>query len=150
MRSISRKSETLVSDLASLALVAISNTEVFSRLGRMKGRSIWTNAHHLAGGTHPSKNKQAPDRFFPYNSFSSTSTICVVSMPIFVEGSKFQAKFFHWTTFYSKKRLLNLPEAPWTRTPAQLVRLVYKVGIWSYSKIPGRTCFMLLIAGYCQ
>ena len=51
--SFSRKSDTSVSDLATLALVARSTTGVFSGLGRMKGRSIWAIAQDLASGTHP-------------------------------------------------------------------------------------------------
>jgi hypothetical protein len=46
------KSDTSVGDLATLALVARSTTEVFSGLGRMKGRSIWGIAQDLASGTH--------------------------------------------------------------------------------------------------
>ena len=52
-RSISRKSETLISDLATLSLVARSTSGVFSGLGRMKGRSIWAIAQDIASGTHP-------------------------------------------------------------------------------------------------
>ena len=52
-RSTSRISDTSVSDLATLALVARSTNGVFSGLGRMKGRSIWAIAQDLASGTHP-------------------------------------------------------------------------------------------------
>ena len=51
--SVSRKSETSVSDLATLALIARSTTGVLSGLGRMKGRSIWTIAQDPASGTYP-------------------------------------------------------------------------------------------------
>ena len=52
-RSVSRKSAMSVSNLATLALMARSTTGIFSRLGRMKGRSIWAIAQDLASGTHP-------------------------------------------------------------------------------------------------
>ena len=52
-RSVSRKNETSVSDLATLALMARSTTGVLSGLGRMKGRSIWAVAQDLANGIHP-------------------------------------------------------------------------------------------------
>ena len=51
--SVSRKSETSVSDLATFALVARSTSGIFSGLGRMKGRSIWAIAQDLASGSHP-------------------------------------------------------------------------------------------------
>ena len=51
--SVSRKSETSVSDLATLALIARSTTGVLSGLGRIKGRSIWAIAQDLASGIHP-------------------------------------------------------------------------------------------------
>jgi hypothetical protein len=53
--SVSRKSETSVSDLATLALVARSTTGIFSGFGRTKGRSIWAIAQDLASGTHPKR-----------------------------------------------------------------------------------------------
>jgi hypothetical protein len=52
-RSVSRKSETSVSDLATLALMARSTTGILSGFGRKKGRSIWAIAQDLASGTHP-------------------------------------------------------------------------------------------------
>ena len=52
-RSVSRKSETSVSDLATLALLARSTTGVLSGLGRMKGCSIWGVLQDLASGSHP-------------------------------------------------------------------------------------------------
>ena len=51
--SVSCKSKTSVSDLATLALIARSTTGVLSGLGRMKGCSIWTIAQDPASRTYP-------------------------------------------------------------------------------------------------
>jgi predicted transcriptional regulator len=45
--SVSRKCETSVSDLATLALMARSTAQVLSGLGAMKARFLWTVAQDL-------------------------------------------------------------------------------------------------------
>ena len=52
-RSISRKSEISVGNLATMALIARATTGVLSSLGRMKARSIWAAARDLASEGHP-------------------------------------------------------------------------------------------------
>lgn len=52
-RSVSRKNETFVGDLVTLAVIAGSTTGILSGLGRMKARSVWATAQDLVNGAHP-------------------------------------------------------------------------------------------------
>jgi hypothetical protein len=52
-RSVSRKNETSVGDLVTLAVIAGSSTGTLSGLGRMKARSVWATAQELVNGAHP-------------------------------------------------------------------------------------------------